>query len=352
MSEMPTEESGTPTPIPGAATRRKDAANTQTVLNSSYELREIVVAQGIEHHNTDPWLVPEDNTPYGYQIPRGLQQYFPDNAEHEWARIDDTSAEFVSHTQRVRYTIRLVTTKDQYKQALLTEGLHVIYMGHSRYGRGQCFGPSADPGEDWEQGSNATTTGLFRDGYPVIGVHLSELREHGYRFYPVAATTQIRSNWYHPEIRRGNLHKIALPDDLQSKLLPQGQPMAEKYWASRDGEGETLLLWAGWTDTISNPMDLGATDPLCRCWCIFSCSTQTHFWSIIRQRKEWKRTATDRFAYFTTNVSYPLTTWAWLRSVFEYSQPNDYQSWYPSLEWAKRRCGRILRSRDYYFGIY
>jgi hypothetical protein len=352
MSTDPANNSGTPSPTSGSAARRTGAASTQTVLNSSYELREIVVAQGIEHHNTDPWLTPRDGSTYGYQIPRGLQDYFPNNAEHEWSRIDDTSAEFVSHTQRVRYTIQVINTKDEYKRKLETPGLHVIYMGHSRYGRGQCFGPSSDPGDDWEQGANTTTGGLFRTGYPVVGVHFSELREHGYSFYPVSATTQIRSTWYHPEIRRGNLHRIALPDDLQSKLLPVAQPMEERYWASRDGEGETLLLWAGWTDTISTPMDLGAIEPQCRCWCIFSCSTRLHYWSIVRQRKNWRRTATDRFAYFTTSVSYPLTAWAWLRAIFEYSRPNDYQSWYPSLEWARVRCGRILREEDYSFGIY
>jgi len=128
--------------------------------------------------------------------------------------------------------------------------------------------------------------------------------------------------------------------------------MADRYWASRDGEGETLLLWAGWQETISAPMDLGATDLQCRCWCIFSCSTQLHYWRIVRRLKNWRRTETDRFAYFTTSVSYPLTAWAWLRAVLEYSVRNDYQSWYPSLEWAKRRCGRILREESYHYSIY
>lgn len=345
----PAEPAG---PVPGVAARRAPSADTTTVLSSLYELREIVVAQGIEHLNRDPWLAPPAGSTYGYQIPRGLEEHLPNNAEHEWVRIDDTSAEFLSHAQRVRYRVRVITSKDEYKRSLLTPGLHVVYMGHSRYGRGQCFGPNPSPGDNWEQGTDTNTAGLFRTGYPVVGVHLSELREHGYKFYPVGSSTRIDSSWYHPEINRGNLHRLHLPDDLQDRLLPQAIPPEESYWGSRDGEGETLLLWAGWEDTISNPMDLGATDPLCRCWCIFSCSTRLHYWKIVRRMKNWRRTETDRFAYFTTSVSYPLTTWAWLRAVFEYSVQNDNRSWYPSLEWAKRRCGRILREERYSYGIY
>ncbi len=341
-------------PEGGVASRQTADSTTQTVLNRQYELREIVVAQGIEHLNTNPWMAPdgtEGDPTHGVRIPRGLESYFPNNREHEWVRIDDTSAEFVSHVQRVRYTIRVITRKDEYKTALETPGLHVIYMGHSRYGRGQCFGPSPTPGDDWEQGSNATTRGLFRTGYGVIGVHFSEMREHRYKFYPVPSSVQIRSGWRHPEIP-GSLRAVRLPDDLRDRLLPVAQPEHDRYWGFRDGEGEGLLLWAGWTDTISDPNDLGGVEPQCRCWCFFSCSTSLHYWRIVRHRKEWKRTATDRFAYFTNAVSYPLTTWAWLRAVFEYPQRNDFQSWYPSLEWAKRRCGRILRQEGYRYGIY
>jgi hypothetical protein len=338
--------------IPGVASRQTQSSTTQTVLNSAYELREIVVAQGIEHHNNDPWLIPDAGMqPYGYQVPRGLERYLPNNADHEWESISDNAAVFVSHAQRVRYSVRVVTTKSDYKRALETAGLHVIYMGHSRYGRGQCFGASPSPGESWEQGSDGTD-GLLRTGYGVIGVHFSELDEHGYKFYPVAASVTLRPGWLHPEINRGALRRVRLSPELQARLLPVAQPAEEWYWGSRDGEGATLLLWGGWLNTISDPYDLGATDLKCRCICIFSCSTRLHFWSIVRERKNWRRTADDRFAYFTTAVSYPLTAWAWLRAVFEYSRRNDYQSWYPSLEWAKRRCTQILASKGEHYGIY
>lgn len=339
-------------PTEGSASRQTESSSGQTVLNAQYELREIIVAQGIEHHNDDPWLEPEDGSASGYRIPRGLEAHLPNNADHEWAEISDDAAVFVSHAQHVRYSIRLVHGKDEYKRALETAGVHVVYMGHSRYGRGQCFGSDPGPGDDWEQGANAATGGLFRTGYPIIGVHFTELEEHGYRFHPVAASQHIQADWYHPEINRGALRRVELTADQRARLLPEAQPPQDYYWGARDGEGPTLLLWAGWENTISAPMDLGATDPLCRCWCVFSCSTRLHYWRIVRRLKNWTRTEDDRFAYFTTNVSYPLTAWAWLRGCLEYSRRNDYQSWSPSLEWAKRRATQILARKGYWYAIY
>ena len=341
--------------MPGTAARRTPDGDATTVLNSLYELRQIVVAQGIEHHNSNPWMQPEagrtGNSPHGYQIPRGLDVYFPDNAEHEWVRMSDTSAEFLSHTQRVRFTIDVITTKDAYKRELETPGKHVIYMGHSRYGRGQCFGPEPTPGEDWEQGSDTNTWGLFRTGYKVIGVHFSEMREYQYSFYPVPASTRIEWSWRHPELSP-NLRPVPLPDDLQSRVLPVGQPLQERYWGFGSGENAGVALWAGWKDTISRPMDLDAVNLQCRCLCIFSCSTRLHYWRAVRRWKNWRRTADDHYAYFTTSVSNPPTTWAWLRAVLEYPRRNDFEPWYRSLEWAKRRTGVILRQQGYNYGIY
>lgn len=342
----PSRDSGTTGPPGSPSTGR-------TTLGARYELREIVVAQGIEHLNTNPWMKPGRSgpTPHGWRIPRGLEVHFPNNSEHEWENMADKSADFVSHTQRVRYKIRVIEEKDEYKRCLETPGLHVIYMGHSRYGRGQCFGPVPEPGDDWEQGSDTSTKGLFRTGFGVIGIHFSEMRKHDYQFYPVPASVPIRSGWRHPDVP-SSLRRVSLPSDLHSKLLPVAGAVQDRYWGYRDREGDTILLWAGWKETISKPMDLDAVDLKCRCLCIFSCSTRRHYWKLVRKRKNWTRTSTDKFAYFTTAVSYPLTTWAWLRALFEYSTRNDFDSWYPSLESAKRRCRSILRTEGYSYGIY
>ncbi len=341
-----TGEAGTGDAATGVASRQRPGSGTRTVLNSQYELREIVVAQGLEAHNSD---IPED-----WQVPRPLGPIFPDNDQHQWAHLDDTSAEFISHTQRVRYTIRLVDKKDDYKRVLETSGLHVMYCGHARYGRGPCFGTTVDIADDWELGSDPNTTGIYRMAYPVILIPLSDVEHHGYRFYPVAASHRIQSGWCHPEVNPSQLSRIRyndIPDNVRS-LINDSTP-ADAYWGTRGGGHVTkLLLWAGWNQTVAAPHDLGATDLKCRCFCHFGCSTKIHNWRILRERKEWKRTATDRFAYFTTAPSNAVTPKLWLRSIFEYPRRNDYESWYASLEWARRRCNQLLRAEGARYSVW
>ena len=69
-----------------------------------------------------------------------------------------TFATFKSAKQGVKYTIDVTTDKPEFKNKLETPGKpgtkeleywHVIYAGHSRYGRGACFGTDDKPGEDW-----------------------------------------------------------------------------------------------------------------------------------------------------------------------------------------------------------
>jgi len=318
---------------PAKSTKSGTSTSGRTTLAARYELREIVVCHGIQANN--------HNLPDDFKIPRSLEPHFPDNKEHKWERIDDSAATFVSHAQRVRFKIRQVTKKDEYKSALMTEGLHVVYVGHARYGRGPCFGPSDDKGDDWEQGTDPDARGLFRMGYQVIGIPFSEIEEHGYKFYPVEAASRLRSEWRHPDIPR-NLKKVALPDNLQTKVLPQGHPLTGEYWGYGGSRGKSLLLWAGWKDTISKPMELGATDIKCRCACFLGCSTQKHWWKAVRKWKNWRREG-EQYAYFTTAPCSANVARSWLRAVFEYPKRNDGDPWDASLEWAKRRASKLLR---------
>ena len=326
-----------------AAPRSRSEGQAHAVLNRGYELREIVIAQGIQFTNAnfDAALAAQPDDAEYYKllhVPQGLQPWFPKLQMQGTDR-----AEYVSDAQRVRFTMRVVNRKDEFKKALETEGLHVIYGGHARYGRGPCFGAKTDPGEDWEQGANPTQGGLLRLGFPIIGVHLSEVRQHGYSFWPVAVggSPPAREDC-HPEIQRGRLRAAPLPDDLKSKVLAQGQPLAAKYWMFGSGAEESILLNAGWDQSSSAPMDLGATKLSCRCFCHFGCSTYVHNWPIVRQRKGWTRTSDDRFAYFTQRPAYSLTVPVWLRGLFEYPRRNDYDSWFASLEWAARRTNQLL----------
>lgn len=333
-----------------SAARSTAQGPTFNVLNQAYETRELIVAQGIDFTNADMRRRAAGASGRAREyleyccIPHGLQQDFPQMV------ISGDEAEYVSDVQRVRFTIRVVTTKDAFKRALETPGVHVIYAGHARYGRGPCFGSSGDPGDDWEQGVDPNTGGLWRFGYPYIGVHLAEIREHGYRFYPVAAdgNPPPRSD-RHPDVP-SRLRRIQLPEDLRSKVLPQGQPLAEEYWGYTDREGAAILLHAGWQNTISAPMDLGATTLNCRCFCHFGCSTFRHNWRILRHRCGWRRTETDHFAYFTTAPSTGIGVPCWITALFQYPRRNDYESWYPSLQWARERASNLIRVKMRYFG--
>jgi hypothetical protein len=325
------------------------ARTAPNILNLWYEERRIIVAQGIENNNTDIDRRSAENPQRArrigmYRLPEGLLDKFP-----TMTRQGD-EVEYVSDAQHVVFRIRAVNEKDQFKTALLTEGVHVIYDGHSRYGRGPCFGPQPTPSDDWEQGTNPAKTGMFRMGFPVIGVHFSDIEHHGYRFWPVDANTTIEREWRHPELPR-QLRPVELPSNLTGRVLPQALPLADRYWGFRDGEGRGLALWAGWEDTASMPMDLGATDPVCRCFCHFGCSSYVHTYPILRRRKGWTRTDTERFAYFTRRPSYPGTTQAWLEALLIYPRRNDNQSWYDSLQWTVQRANRILGARGIPCGL-
>jgi len=333
-----------------SAARSTAQGQTANVLNTAYETRELIVAQGIDFTNAD--FVRQAGEHGGdtrrmleyCRVPHSLQEDFPDVV------IQGDQAEYVSDVQHVRFTIRVINTKDAFKRALETPGVHVIYGGHARYGRGPCFGRRPDPGEDWEQGADPNTGGLWRCGYPYIGVHFEDIRAHGYSFYPVAAGDELPREDIHPDVPR-RLRRIRLPDDLRAKVLPQGQPLAEEYWGYSDREGEAVLLHAGWDNTPSMPMDLGATNLRCRCFCHFGCSTFRHNWRIIRQRRGWTRTETDRFAYFTTAPSMAITVPCWITALFQYPRRNDYESWYPSLQWARERANRLILAKLREFGF-
>ncbi len=321
-----------------AAARSAAQSTASNVLNAAYELREIVVAQGVEFNNTD--MRASD------QMPAGLQTFFPDMT------ISGTNAEYTSRKQKVRFKIKVVNTKEDFKKALETDGIHVVYAGHARYGRGPCFGTNSGKGDQWENGSD-TKTGIHRMGYPVILVELEDMDHHGYSFYPVAGDVTIQRSWCHPEVGPSSLRRIPtsdIPDAVRNKIADS--PAAASYWGKKRGSRvHELLLWADWENTKTKPYDLGATNLKCKCFAHLGCSTFLHNWKIIRERKAWKRTETDRFAYFTKrSVSGPLEL-DWIRAWFEYPRENAFQSWYKSLQWAVQKVNGRLAARGAYWRI-
>ena len=310
-----------------------------TVIPYLLEDRLIVFAQGIERH--DSWLAAHS---YGaYTVPnylkgKGLDITFSSN-----------QAIHISSVQGVRFTIKIVTTKDVVKKHLETPGVHVIYSGHARYGRGPCFGPDPKPGEDWENGTK--TTGLLRMGYPFITIPTKGILKHGYTADLVRETEPLTRNECHPTVRSVHWRGYTLdqldPSGQLHKYVKQPVVPGEKFWGYKawlgGHAGPHIVLHAGWENTATHPMDLGATNMRCRVFCHLGCSTFKHNYPIVRKRKKWTRTETDHFAYWATAPSNYAVARMWLHRVLTYPVFNAFESWKGSLDYALKKTNQDLR---------
>src|SRR5262245_60902632 len=130
------------------ASRAAHGASSFTALSPVYEIRQLKIAYGIQFH-------PGESLPITPQM--FLQQHLELSDDIE--KVSDS--EYINHFQRVRFTIEESTSKKQFIDWLKTPDLHVIYMGHARYGRGPCFGAhgiapngALVKSEDWEEGTD------------------------------------------------------------------------------------------------------------------------------------------------------------------------------------------------------
>jgi hypothetical protein len=316
----------------------------QNPFVSTYETREIVFAQGIEAHDSDSSNRKND-TAFKYLSSKLGSEF----------KQSGSIAEYKSDKQLVQFKIRIVQNKNDYLQALETEGLHVIYMGHSRLGRGSCFdtydGKANKQGKQWEQGTS-NANGLYRLAYSFVPVPFEDINTHKYPFSPVSMESgeppNERQHPYsrHPRARK-QLIKIKLPEPLQEYVESDYKSPSNTYLGLTIRGEKHLLLHAGWKGTQSKPYDLGTTNLKCRVYCHFGCSSRLHFWEIVRkeQYKGWKRPTppTDKFAYFTTAPSYSDVTYFWLEYILKYPQKNNFEPWWNSLEWAKKKANNRLR---------
>ena len=321
----------------------------------TYERRKIVVAQGIDFRDND--VKERQKKGYGDKtLVEFMQSHFSSN----FTLIDQRHMEYVSDEQFVIYNIEVIYSKDEFKTALNTPGIHVIYQGHSRYGRGSCFDPDAPStnyttGDRWEHGTSIRN-GLYRLGYPYVPVPLADIEHHQYHFAPVPAEASPPPyHKRHPDARRW-LYRVHLPESLKGFVAPGFESTTDHYWGCTVDGQRGILLVAGWEETTNAPYDLGATDIQCKVFCHFGCSSRLHYWKIVRDGhyKDWRRDVppTDRFAYFTTNPADYRGYCFWLTSLLKYPEANNYQSWWHSLEYAKRHANRLLRSHRAYFQIY
>ena len=330
-----------------------------------YEVRPIILAEGLEFHHSDIAARGNDHL----NTINWLNDELGDFVKHS-----DSEGEYTNENQRVHYTIQLIESKDAFRQALETEGVHVIYGGHSRYGRGACFdlyaGEVDTHGDQWGNGNFSTDVlvehfvqddGLFRLGYPYVPVPIRDVKKHQYHFAPVPVEEGVPSySDRHPHARR-RLRRIQLPADVQQYIIPEYESESGYYFGVRKGgygEGPEInvLLHAGWEDTDTHPYDLEATELQCKVFCHFGCSSAKHFWPIVRQTryKGWVRPnpPTDRYAYFTRRPANVYARLYWLLSVLDYPEQNNWDPWWDSLEYAKRHANRLLRTGGWRFQIY
>lgn len=367
------------------------------IVAVKYEIRHILVAQGIQFNNVQLAREPGINRRGDEQIPTGFLSDQLSTAAPFPLQFSLSSATFKSVNQGVKYTIEVTTDRSKFKEKLQTPGnegtleleyWHVIYDGHSRYGRGACFGTDDSPGEDWENSSTPTagSDGLFRMGYRFVGVPALDILHHGYTTDAVSVKVDAPSS---DREYKGSLKATTIADlkhetqnyidnlistkrfgdfselelrhlssnvgslDTHLRIVGDTVPMVslgaalgpqDKFWGYQSGEGPAVLLQAGWKGTVCAPLDLDATDLKCRAFCHLGCESYMHYREVLRAQRNWKKAgSTDRFAYFTSDLSVSITGPFWLYYLLTYDQFNAGRPWEPSLEYARTKTNDKIK---------
>lgn len=332
---------GEPNQIVRSGSRQHGGSPSWTSVAPIYETRHVILAMGIDFNN--------DQLPSDQKMPDCLVNRIGSDVKLD-AKTGITT--YVSDVQRVIFTLKVINTKTTYKKELETEetdaygnpiGRMVIYDGHARYGRGPCFGAVSTPGDNWGSGTDADT-GIFRMAFPFMLIPIEDMREHQYTSTAVLGSEpKPPFKLCHPWVQRvyGDVVKKRvgrLGKDIVQYLSNVNDP-DDLVWSY----GSRVLLRAGWDD-------LDGTDLKCRCFCHFGCISLKHNYPIMRkpQWKNWRRTDTDRFAYWMDRESEESTPY-WLYHWFTFPEENAFHSWHRSLKYAVKKTNLELtnKGRDY-----
>jgi hypothetical protein len=354
-----------PAVVVAASRRTGEGDNT---LIDPPEVRRIVLAQGIQFTREDSLKLYNDAVARGdaYEtwyyrsilFPEGLVDRLP--GLFAWELDGHHHALYLNLAQNVIYQIDLVEDRAAFREALLTEGIAVIYNGHARFGRGPCFGPPGYlPGDDWENGGTPDTGGIFRMGYPFVGIPGHEIIKHGYHTRPLPATEpiptreqcdpELRPHLGHLQARRvSEMHADPMLVEHLADLFGIAPDSDERFWTFLAVEDQEhglevhIVLYAGWENTATAPADLGATDFACRMFCHFGCSTFQHNYHILRTWKGWKREGDDRLAYWQTDLAKPVATNMFLSYLLACPKRQDWQPWGDWAAYAVHQTNREL----------
>jgi hypothetical protein len=348
------------------APRRDPAAQEHTTLQPQLERREILVAQGAEYHSSDAtaaWRLPGCLAEGDLRVPDLV--------------VDGAGAELSSYAQQAHYVIQVTTSKREYKQWLERPGAQVIYDGHSRYGRGPCFG-SAGPGHHWGTGRMPQVEGIFPMAYRFLEVPLLDVVEHEYYCRGDDVPARPEAEHLHPgvpraigeqtkerlvdalmeakdeaqrrvdAVSRANPGPVVVDEDLHA-LLGADRAKLETLLLSKKYRAYTvqthlyaktedkvkhwmelplphLVIHADWEKTTGGAvgMDLGATDLKCAVFAHFGCRSYAHNQPIVRSYKGWKPSS-ERLGVFTRGLTSVELTPLWLHHLLTYapgSKPN------------------------------
>ncbi len=366
---------------------------------STLEVREIVIAEGVQFHEsdiaahnnmlqaysdkldadpaaykTDPVLKSLAKNTWGTDAQRAQQIKNRIARAKQYSDIlfleeklspdfkvsgDRKAAEYINYDQGVHYKFRLVYSLSDYKKALETPELIVVYSGHARYGRGPCFDQYAKEcnmtGEQWEEGTHKDN-GIFRMGYPFVPVEIEDLEHHKYTCRPIPVELPKPPNEaQHPMSRHPEARRTLLPIKIKPELAGQVKAgftsPSDSYW----GYGATIVLNAGWDGAARSIHNLNDVNLGCRTFCHFGCSSKIHLWQLLRrlEYKGWARPKppTEQLAYFTTATSDWRTVY-WLFYLLSYNKPNNDSHFFDSHEYAVRRANQRLSAESAGFQLF
>jgi hypothetical protein len=342
------------------AGRQHDGSGGHTTIGQVYEIRTIVWAHGIQAH------------PDELGARWALENYLPPLLAR-FPEVETVSrTEYINHRQHVIFRIVETTDKTEFKTWLETSGVHIVYEGHARYGRGPCFGRngtadhSPRKSDDWEEGTS-NSTGIFRLGYRYIGVSISELISYCYHLNLAKESDGDPGGpECHPEVSRRRYHPRR-PEQIHRDLTTylRNHTAGDRYWiyykTEEDESSQHVIHHAGWRDTLSQPYELGelqdpadpdGTTMRCRVFCHFGCTTKVHNYPVVRHIAQWRRAGNERYAYWTDRPSGPGVSARWLFNLITFNERNDFDSWERSLDSTQHRTNSHLRRDHLHYQIY